>query len=412
MEQLNEKSMFVSEGLEEKKNSARIGIVSLYYNNDNYGGIAQSYALYKVLEKLGYQAELLSYRREMFVKQQTKASFLEKIRRNSISGICSRYYRKAKAKLEKQLEKPYVQKLQKRALLLERFREQIPHSKVYTKETIFECENEYETFVSGSDQIWKPGVADDVFLFNFLKHPEQKNIFSYASSVAVEYFDRVYLDFMEKSLKKYHSISVRESVTARQFTEYFSYPVSAVVDPTLLLKREDWEKVTAKRVVETPYVFSYLLGNDKKQRQRIRKIAREQKKLLVTVPHIKNGNSFQFRLEDWKFGDCQLFEVGMEEFFSLIKYADFVFTDSFHATVFSYLFETDFWLMERIAKDKKQKMNSRIYELTGMLGLEHRILKEDSKIEDRIDYKIAQKRIEPYIQNSMEFLLHALQENE
>lgn len=392
-----------------KKN--RIGIVSLYYKNDNYGGIAQSYALYKALEKLGYPSELISYDRKIVAPKQKKVSFFEKIKRNSISGICNRYYRKAKEKLEKELEKPYAEGLKKRSLLLEQFREKIPHSKVYTKETIFECEDNYTTFISGSDQIWKPGVADDVFLLNFLKHPERKNIFSYASSVAVEHFNEEYLEFMKTSLKKYQSISVRESVTARQFSEYFSYPVSAVVDPTLLLKKEDWKQVTAKLLIEEPYIFCYLLGNDRRQRKKVKAIARKQKKMLVTIPHIKNGNRFAFRLEDWKFGDCQLFEVGMEEFFSLIRYADLVLTDSFHATVFSYLFETDFWVMERVAKDKSQKMNSRIYELTRMLGLEHRILQGNSQISEKIDFKAAQKKIEPYIQKSMEFLFHALEGN-
>ena len=180
-------------------------------------------------------------------------------------------------------------------------------------------------------------------------------------------------------------------MTADTFSKVFERNVESVTDPTLLLERKEWETVTAKRQVKEPYIFCYLLGNDRKQRRIAEKIARKQKKLLVTIPHIKNGNSFRFRLEDRCFGDLQLFEVGMEEFFSLIKYADKVITDSFHATLFSYQFETPFWVLERTARSSETKMNSRIYELTRMLGLERRILKSElpDHIEEPVDFEMA-----------------------
>ena len=294
---------------------------------------------------------------------------------------------------------------------MEEFRESIPHSPVYNRDNIEQCRGRYRIFVSGSDQIWKPGVADGAFVFSFLDGQTENKIMSYASSVAVEHFPDGYLDFMKKELKKYSFISVRESVTAATFSKTFERDVKSVTDPTLLLGRKEWETVTAKRQVEEPYIFCYLLGNDRKQRKMAEKIAQKQKKLLVTIPHIKNGNSFRFRLEDASFGDLQLFEVGMEEFFSLIKYADMVITDSFHATLFSYQFETPFWVFERTAKSSETKMNSRIYELTGMLGLEKRILKSGlpEQIEEPVDFEIARKKIQPEIERSREFLKNALE---
>ncbi len=387
-----------------------VGIITLYYGNNNYGGLAQSYALYKVVTMLGYDAELISYKRTMQAAAPVRASLLEKIRRNSVSGLCDRYYRKGKEKIERKLEQDCADQLKKRGEMLEIFREWIPHSPVYTKETIGQCRDRYETFISGSDQIWKPGVADEAFLFSFLDDQPDKHIISYASSVAVQEFPDGYLDFMEKELKKYSCISVRESVTAEAFSKALNREVVRVTDPTLLLSREEWEKVTAERQIKESYIFCYLLGNDKKQRKKAEQIAREQKKLLVTIPHIKNGNSFHFRLEDKDFGDCQLFAVGMEEFFSLIKYADMVITDSFHATVFSTVFERPFWVFERTAKTKKTEMNSRIHELTQMLGLERRILKSElpEQIEEPVDFVMARKKIQPEIERSRQFLENAL----
>ena len=385
-----------------------VGIITLYYGNNNYGGLAQSYALYKAVTMLGCDVELISYKRTMQVAAPVSASLLEKIKRNSISGLCDRYYRKAKDKIERKLEQNCADQLKKRGEMLEKFREWIPHSTVYTKETIGQCRERYGTFISGSDQIWKPGVADEAFLFSFLDGQPDKHIISYASSVAVQEFPDGYLDFMKTELKKYAHISVRESVTAKTFSELLGRKVVRVTDPTLLLSREEWEEVTAERQVEEPYVFCYLLGNDKKQRRKAERIAKEQKKLLVTIPHIKNGNSFHFRMEDKDFGDRQLFEVGMEEFFSLIKYADMVITDSFHATVFSTVFERPFWVFERTAKTKKTEMNSRIHEFTQMLGLEERIMKEEKDYTKEVDYKKAKELIKPYIELSRNYLKNSL----
>lgn len=385
-----------------------VGIITLYYGNNNYGGLAQSYALYRAVEYLGYETELISYRRTMAPAPVQKVSMIEKIKRNSISGICDRYYRRVKEKLERKLEQNCADGLKKRAEMLEKFREQIPHSPVYTKETIPQCKGRYETFISGSDQIWKPGVADEAFLFSFLDDRPDTHIISYASSVAVQEFPDGYLDFMKGELKKYDHISVREGVTAKTFSEVLKRKVIKVADPTLLLNIEEWEAITAERQIREPYIFCYLLGNDRAHRKTAERIAKEQKKLLVTIPHIKNGNSFHFRMEDKGFGDRQLFEVGMEEFFSLIKYADMVITDSFHATVFSTVFERPFWVFERTAKTKKMEMNSRIHELTQMLGLEERIWKEGKEYMKEVDYKRAKERIRPYIEFSRNYLKNSL----
>lgn len=388
-----------------------VGIITLYYGNNNYGGLAQSYALYKAIEKLGYGAELISYQRTTIAPTVQKTSLLEKIRRNSISGVCDRYYRKIKEKLERKLGRKYEERLKTRSQKMEKFRESIPHSPVYNRENIGQCKDRYRIFVSGSDQIWKPGVADGAFVFSFLDDQPENKVMSYASSVAVEHFPDGYLEFMKKELEKYRYISVRESVTADTFSKAFERNVENVTDPTLLLERKEWETVTAKRQVKEPYIFCYLLGNDRKQRRMAEKMARKQKKLLVTIPHIKNGNSFRFRLEDSCFGDLPLFEVGMEEFFSLIKYADMVITDSFHATLFSYQFETPFWVFERTARSSETKMNSRIYELTRMLGLERRVLKAGlpEQTEDPVDFEMAREKIQPEIERSRQFLKNALE---
>lgn len=388
----------------------RAGIITLYYKNDNYGGVAQAYALQHVIKSFGYEAELISYKRKVKEVAADRATIIDKIKRNTVQGLINRYSRKIKKVVEKKAGHKWEEVLRGRSDKLEIFRQSIPHSEVYTEETIQECKDRYSIFISGSDQIWKPGVVEGAFVFSFLDKEMGKNIFSYASSVAVTCFPNQYLEFMKKELEKYSAISVREAESAAQFKELLKYDVYNVADPTLLLSDEEWMKITSKRQIQQPYIFSYLLGNDEKQRRLIKKFAKKEGKILVTIPHIQNGNRFAFRLEDWNFGDKQMKEVGIEDFFSLIQYADCVVTDSFHATVFSYIFETPFWVLKRETKDKKTEMNSRIYNLMSQMGLEDRIVNKNlSERGKNIDFKSAKQRMAPYIEASEKFLKNALE---
>lgn len=392
-----------------EKEPITAGIITLYHQNYNYGGIAQAYALYKALQKIGICSEMISYQRENPSFAHVKGSLLDKIKRNTVSGLWRRYSGKCKRQMEKQIGKKYQESLKKRTKMLDAFIEQIPHTKVLAKEQIPKHVEKYAVLISGGDQIWRPGIADEAFLFHDVTCSDSQKIISYASSVGVEVFPENYLNFMKEELKKYTAISVRESITADTFSKLFGYTIEHVVDPTLLLKREEWEEITAKRLIDEPYIFCYFIGNNKVHRKTAADIAQKEGKCLVTLPHIQGGNRFSFRLEDWHFGKEQMFDIGMEEFFSLIKYADCVLTDSFHATVFSILFQREFWVFEKEASNQIQKTTSRIYELTSMAGLEKRVWKkENTDKEFPIDYSEVEKKLKFYIEKSWDYLYRSL----
>lgn len=394
---------------QKEKEPIKAGIITLYYQNYNYGGIAQAYALYKALQKIGICSEMLSYRRENQSFTHVKGSLLDKIKRNTLAGLWRRYFGKCKRQIEKQIGKKYQESLKKRTKMMDAFIEQIPHTDVLTKEQIPEYVQKYSIVISGGDQIWRPGIADEAFLFSGIKCSDSQKVISYASSAGVEVFQENYLTFMKEELKKYAAIAVRERITADTFSKLFGYKIEHVVDPTFLLKREDWEKVTAKRLIKVPYIFCYFIGNNKAHRKTAKDIVRKEGKYLVTLPYIQGGNRFSFRLEDWHFGEEQMFEVGMGEFFSLIKYADCVLTDSFHATVFSILFQREFWVFEKEDSHQIHKTTSRIYELTSMVGLEKRIWKKENiGGEKAIDYSEVEKKLKFYIEKSWDYLYRNL----
>lgn len=122
----------------------KAGIITLYYKNDNYGGIAQEYALQQYIKSLGIESELISY-------QRTPAKILskgEELKKLGVKGFVSLkadcFFKKTTAKLKnKNARKKYgsslKDKLQQRKDAFEVSREEVPHSPVYTEDNIINC---------------------------------------------------------------------------------------------------------------------------------------------------------------------------------------------------------------------------------------------------------------------------------
>lgn len=338
----------------------RIGIITMYYNSENYGGIAQGFALQKYIENLGYDSEIISY-------QHKKRKIIEKnlltYILNHANHIHVKIYIRLKSKVAKIiLEKKIAPDLQKRKDAFAKSRELARHSKEYTDQTIKDCVGKYDVYVSGSDQIWKPGIANDAYLFNFL--PNDSHVISYASSTAVSEFDDDYDSFMRRSLQKYRWISVREENAQNHFRTILSKEIDLVVDPTLLLGYEYWNAVADDYQTNTKYIFAYFLGDSTKQRKIVKKIAKDYGLEIVTLPHLGKSP----RLSDVSFANIDLYDVNLFQFLGLIKNSSLVVTDSFHAVVFSNMFRKSFLVFEREVVNKKDQMNGRLDTILGMFG--------------------------------------------
>lgn len=386
----------------------KAGIITLYYKNDNYGGIAQGYALQQYINTLGIDSELISY-------QRTPAKILskgEELKKLGVKGFVSLkadcFFKKTKVKLKnKNARKKYglslKDKLQQRKDAFEVSREEVPHSPVYTEDNIINCSDRYDYFISGSDQIWKPGVLQPPYIFTFL--PENKVRFSYASSITTLNNDKEYDEKMKNALEKYKWISVREESGQKYLEKLLNRNVDLVVDPTFLLSKEQWEEYITERQIKEKYVFTYFLGQSTKQRKIVEKYAKENNLKIVSLPHVE-GKIYAC---DINFGDIQLYDVNVRQFLSLIKYAEVVFTDSFHAGVFSNIFETQYWIFEREVFSKKVSMNSRLDTLLALLGEEDRKVREYTDIHNNnIDFENAKAKLNVEIDKSKELLKKAL----
>ncbi len=336
----------------------KIGIVTHYYKSNNYGGNLQAYALCEYINKrFGYDAEQISYNRS--AKYNLKCFIRETV-------LFLRDYKNLFL----------VFKLKKRIKAILSFNQQkIRHSTPFTDSTIYRTNKVYDAFITGSDQVWHPIAVCPVYLLDFVQKGKTK--FSYAASLAVDEISDETREKFRKSLESYTGISVRENNVVSILDDVTEKNVECVLDPTLLLEPEDWDKVCEKCDIPEKFVFCYYLGDDDNLRDIASKYAVKRNLRIVTLPHIHGF----YRECDAKFGDYGLYDVSPAQFITLIKNAETVFTDSFHASVFSIIYKKNFYVFER---NSKQSMASRLYTLTEMFGLEGRFCDTEEKA--TIDY--------------------------
>ena len=177
--------------------------------------------------------------------------------------------------------------------------------------------------------------------------------------MATDYLSDPYQQIFKKALEGYQAISVREKSSVQLLNPLTSMEVQWVLDPTLLLSRNDWDRVCSERLIDEKYLFCYFLGANKKARSLAQKMAKQKNLKLVTIAYA----SGVIQLIDKKFGDERLFDVSPQQFISLIKNAEYVFTDSFHAVVFSFLYQKQYFVFNR---SQKCEMSARITDITNL----------------------------------------------
>lgn len=381
----------------------KIGIITHYYQSTNYGGNLQAYALCEVLIKNKYQVEQICY---PFYPLPFEKNRIKNLFANGVIGFFKKLWNYTKRVFILPLEKIEIRKLDfyncRRKAFLEFNKNIIPHSEiVYTRDTIKDSVLTYDVFITGSDQVWNLAWYDSAYFLDFV--PSKKLKMSYAASIAKDSLTAEQKEMFRESLKDYKAVSVREESAVNLLKDISPVETQLVLDPTLLLTKEDWDKVCAERVIEEEYVFCYFLGENRKERKIAEKCAEKQGLTLVAIPHTAG-----IKLIDRKFGDKRLYDVSPQQFVSLIKHAKYIFTDSFHAVVFSNIYQKNYFVFNR---NKKGEMNSRIINITKLFHQEERFCngKERECLEyveslPDIDYTQENKEFEALKEKSLAFL--------
>lgn len=357
-----------------------IGIITHYYNSKNYGGILQAYALCRFINTMKYNAKQISYSYIKIGKRNFSIKFICKHPQNILRKI---YY------------KLNIKRFNSRYNKLNSFNNMsIPHTdNVYTECSLYKLNEIFDCFITGSDQVWHPNVANVGFLLSFT----EKSKIAYAASFAVSQLSNIFCEKISKSLSDYKAISVREKDAVDLLQPLTDKKVEWVLDPTLLLDKSDWDEICPERRIEKKYLFCYFLGADKRIRKLAKQYAKKHKLKIVTLPHLCG-----IAKSDIGFGDYKLYDVAPNDFISLIKYADCVFTDSFHACVFSGIYNKNFYVFNRLGSES---MATRLYSLCELFECQDHFCDTDDKF--NMDYI---KNLQPIDYNKDFQLLKTMKE--
>ena len=213
----------------------------------------------------------------------------------------------------------------------------------------------------GSDQVWNPKFdrLSDVDLLSFAT-PEQR--ISFSASFGISELPENSKEKAKRELEKFKAISVRED-RGKEIVEELTErkDVQVLVDPTMLLTSEEWDKVAKKpeQLKTDKYILNYFLGEiSEKRKKEIERIAKENNCEIINILD-KNSPFYQ---------------TGPSEFLYLEKNAFLICTDSFHSSVFAILYNRPFVVFDR--EDSNVKMNSRLDTLLKKFKLENRWYKD------------------------------------
>ena len=254
-----------------------------------------------------------------------------------------------------------------------------------------------DIYCTGSDQVWNSdwnGGIDKALFLDFA--PNNKRKIAYAASFGKNQLDEFEIKETKKMLKKYKKISLRESNGVKIMESLGIDDTINVVDPTLLLTGDEWRKISSNKYANEKYILVYNLNRNKK----IDKYAENlSKKTGLKVKFL----SYQLH-EFYKKGKMYCNPV-VEDFLALIDNAEYVISDSFHATAFSINFNTNFIIVF------PNKFSSRVKSILELTGLENRVAKDENDLEicnKKIDFKYANEIIKKEREKSLKWLANAL----
>lgn len=352
----------------------KIGIITLYNNTNNYGGALQAFALTHYLESIGVECKQISYNKNTYFNENSvKNSKLKRVfKPKEIYSYINRYIKR----------KIYTRLTKRRRESFKKFLNYIPHTQVYSRKNISTVNNDFDVFIAGSDQIWNFNWFDPTYYLDFVKSNKYK--ISYAASFGKEDFTDKEVVLIKNLLESFDNISLRESGNIETIQNILGRKVYHVVDPTLLLTRNQWDKVLQGNVNEKDYIFCYFLGDDKKTRKNVLEFSKKKKMKIVTIPHADS-----LLLNDIPFKAEKKYDASPLEFIELIKNASYVFTDSFHCCVFSCIYEKELYAFPRKGR---RGMENRILSLFELYGISNRFFDNTKKfnasnlLNEKIEY--------------------------
>lgn len=294
----------------------KIGIITMHRIN-NYGSVLQAFALQYIIEKMGFDVQLIDYNYPN-IFQYTRGVALPK--------------NDWKAKVIKSMSwlHPYNRYDYKFQDFRNRYFKLSPYYKDF--DVIHQKAISYDLYITGSDQVWNPKFTkgDTTFLLDFAE--KNANKISYASSFSCTQLGKEYEATYSELLAQYQAISVREWGGVELVKRLTGQQAVITVDPTLLLDDNAWKTVVSKRCrYSKNYILLYVLSYSFNPVPYIYDLALYLSRKLNLQIVVLGKHPYLSKYKNVE----SILDAGPLEFLQLIENAVCVVTSSFHGTAFS-----------------------------------------------------------------------------
>lgn len=264
---------------------------------------------------------------------------------------------------------------------------------IYSEDNFLEVLPQADIYMTGSDQVWNFKWNEGYDFHYFFDGINGVKV-SLAASIGMDSLTTEQQEILKRTLQEYKKISVREDKAVKILKE-IGIESTQLVDPTLMLDRDQWFRFVEKRIIKDPYLLVYTPYNIKDKEiiyRSVRKVARKKNLKVVTF-------SWDYSRE--RLADKTIFYASPGDFLSLMHYADIVVTNSFHGTAFSINLNKQFWVYA------PSMFTSRIGSIIHLLNLESRMIDDeipDHAIDETIDYTPVNAKLDAERDRVMEFL--------
>lgn len=367
----------------------KVGIVTLH-RSYSYGACFQSYATYKVLQDMGYDAEFVNYVNSYEQNQNHLVSTTRGFARNIMTTT----------------ENIFLHCYSNNKKAFDKFHNNYKQSNQYRHRDDMDnlC---YDVLLSGSDQLWNPDIfnqIDSVFFLNFGK--ARKRI-AYAASAGSHIFTKQEREQIAPWVNNYSAIGVREEALKKQLEELTDKDISIVLDPTFLLEKKDWLslKNSGREIPKDKFILLYMIGvRYSEYREKYAPIVKFYADQLEVPVYAVTSMTYPV----FYGADKNLCGITPEGLVQAINSAELIITSSFHGIAFSINLNRRFIAL-------KNSNPARTEQLLQYCGLEDRIIDEFdeekcTRMLENIDYSITNKRLSQGRNISIAWLRRQLEE--
>ena len=346
----------------------KVGIVTIFDLN-NYGNRLQNYAVEQILKKCGVVPTtlVLPCYGEIFKYNNKLENFAKK--------IYSRIFKNNRIE---------------RYLSFLKFQKNMNAKNISNTSDLNDL---YDMFIVGSDQVWHPDVISDDM---FLRFAEKKKRATISPSFGLDGIPKEKGDYYRNGLCGFNKITVREESGKDIIEGLCDVQVDVNLDPVFMLDSEEWDRVSKPvKGVADRYIIKCMLGDDNLDNEEIiNKIAQEKKIEIIDI-HDESK---------------RLYKIGPGEFIWLIKNAQFVITNSFHAIAFSVIYRKDFVALNRY--QDKNDMNTRLEYVLKRFGLIDQFVSGCNDFTtDKVDYTETMKILKKEQDKMMKYIRDVLQDS-